>query len=157
MSGNSVRVKFDASPLMDGLDKITQAAGDHVRAAAQAGAQVLYTEARGRAPVSEGAHFFYGTSFKKTGQRYLFAPGTLRDSIYQVYSVDNSSEGQRATYHVAWNHQKAPYGFMVEFGTSRAPAHPFLRPAFDAAEKTALAASKDTFEGRMAASLAQIK
>ena len=49
----------------------------------------------------------------------------------------------KATYHIAWNHQKAPYGFMVEFGTSRAPAHPFLRPAYTAVATAALRAVRD--------------
>ena len=65
----------------------------------------------------------------------------LRDSIYQVYSKDNSGQG-KATYHIAWNHQEAPYGFMVEFGTSKAPAHPFLRPAYTARLNEAMEATK---------------
>ncbi len=144
----SVSIKFDAAGAMAGLDKLEMAAGEHVRAAAQAGADVLYREVLFRVPVGRDSHFFYGTH-----QKYLFPAGTLRDSIYQVYSTDNSVEHKRATYHVAWNHRKAPYGFMVEYGTSRASAHPFLRPAYDAAKTTALNVSYDVFHERMATSI----
>jgi HK97 gp10 family phage protein len=87
--------------------------------------------------------------------RYYFEPGSLRDSIYQAFSKDNSSEfggGYRnATFHVAWNHRKVPYGHMVEFGTSRAPAHPFLRPAYDAKVQITLTAARGTFAKRLKA------
>jgi HK97 gp10 family phage protein len=92
-------------------------------------ASVLAAEARTNAPTSTEAHYFYGSSFKKTGQKYLFQPGNLRKSIYWAHSAERSTEN-RKTYRISWNHTKAPYGYMVEFGTSRAPAHPFLRPAF---------------------------
>jgi len=95
-------------------------------------AKVVYDAARSNADAmkSEKEHYFYGTSFAKTGQRYLFQPGALRDSIYRVYSPEKS-EDTKKTYRVSWNDRKAPYGHMVEYGTSRASAHPFLRPAFD--------------------------
>jgi len=133
-------IKFDDSSLSVALDEIEQRSGECVRPAAQAGASVLYSEAKFRAPVSEGAHYFYGTH-----QKYLFPAGTLRDSIYHAYSEDNSKAGRSATYHIAWNHSKAPYGFMVEFGTSRAPAHPFLRPAYDATRDLALTVARDKY------------
>ena len=93
-------------------------------------ARVVYDEARANAPTSKAEHYFYGSSYKKTGQRYKFVPGTLKASIYRVYS-EGRSNPDRKTYQVSWNHTKAPYGYMVEFGTSRAPAHPFMRPAAD--------------------------
>lgn len=98
-----------------------------VRPGVQAAAEVFYVEAKLRAPVSEAPHMFHGTN-----QIYgPFSPGNLRDAIYQVYSKDRSQPGA-PVYHISWNHQKAPYGFMVEFGTSKQPAHPFIRPAFAA-------------------------
>lgn len=147
-ASRSVSVAFDAAPALAGLDAIASAAGAQLRPAAQAGADVLYREVKVRVPVSDRAHFFYGTH-----QKYLFPAGTLRDSIYQVYSKDNSAEGKVATYHVSWNHQKAPYGFMVEHGTSRAPAHPFLRPSYDAVNDDALQEAKTTFVKNMAAAV----
>jgi HK97 gp10 family phage protein len=149
---NVFGLEFDTSAINAALDKLQADAGEHVRAAARAGAQVLYEEAKLRAPVSKGAHYFYGTH-----QKYLFSAGTLRDSIYQVYSEDNSTQGVKATYHISWNHRKAPYGFMVEFGTSRAPAHPFIRPAFDAAKSESLQAASNEFTQRMTKTLQGLK
>ena len=91
------------------------------RPAAQAGAQIIYERAKLLAPVSDAPHMFHGTH-KIYGP---YAPGTLRDSIYQVFSKDNSFKDV-STYHISWNKDDAPYGFMVELGTSRAPAHSFI-------------------------------
>lgn len=94
MTGFSVHVdlgRFDA--LMDQLAGDADAA---VRPAAQAGAQVLYDEARRLAG-----------SKRKTGN--------LQAAVYQVFSKDNSGRSH-ATYHVSWNAKKAPHGHLVEFG-----------------------------------------
>ena len=143
---DAIKVTFDDSKAQAGLDRILQASRDAVRPAAQAGAEDLYFEARLRCPVSAEAHVFYGRQSKKTGVKYLFQPGNLRDSIYQAFSQDNSkarAEGyDKATYHIAWNHQKAPYGFMVEYGTSKAAANPFIRPAYEARKDDALQIAK---------------
>ncbi|MGC3986254.1 MAG: HK97 gp10 family phage protein [Pseudorhodoferax sp.] len=147
-------IKIDTSQFSRALAERKQALHDAVRPAAQAGAQELYIEARLRAPVSAEAHYFYGSAAKAApkGQKkalsYLFQPGNLRDSIYQVYSKTNSTAA-KATYHVSWNASKAPYGHMVEFGTSRMPAHPFLRPALLAAEPMIISAMRGEFLKRM--------
>jgi HK97 gp10 family phage protein len=103
-------------------------------------AKVIYDEAQLHVPESAKEHWFYGTQFKKTGTRYLFQPGALRRAIYRVYSPEKSGMTVQ-TYRVSWNKKKAPYGFMVEFGTSRAAAHPFLRPSL-ASMPDAIAAGK---------------
>lgn len=114
------------------------------RVGAQAMAQVVYDSAREYVPVSGiPTHYFYGSSSKKAerGQKkrlaYEHHSGDLKKSIYQVYSEDMSFDG-RQVYHVGWNfqgrgrpEQKVPYGFMVEFGTSRSDARPFLYPAYE--------------------------
>lgn len=125
-------VTTDLSRLRKRLGNVVAACEDATRPAAQAGAQVFYDRVRALVPTSTAGHWFHGTSFQKYGTKYWFNAGTLKAAIYQVHSKDNSGKGYD-TYHVAWNHDKAPYGFMVEFGTSRAPAHPFLRPARTAA------------------------
>lgn len=116
------------------------------RAMAQAGAQVIYNGAKLNAPVSEAAHMFHGTH----GVYGPYSPGTLRSAIYQAYSKDHSNES-RATYHVAWNHTKAPYGFMVEFGTSHSAPHSFLGKARIELSAAASDAMEMEFERRMAA------
>lgn len=94
-------------------------------------AKPVYDAARNNAPRSEAAHFFYGRNSVRTGVRYLFNPGNLQAAIYRVYSPERSTP-TLTMYRISWNHLKAPYGHMVEYGTSRAPAHPFLRPAMSA-------------------------
>ena len=91
------------------------------RPAAQAGAEVIYQRARINAPVSEDSHFFYIRG-KKYGP---YAPGTLRDSIYQVFSKDNSYKDV-STYHISWNKDKAPYGYVYEWGNSKRGAKSFI-------------------------------
>lgn len=129
-------ITFDAAGLTAALEQLGDGVKDQVRPAAQAGAQVLYEEVLRRVPVASTA--------RKTKSGRLIAPGALKASIYQVYSRDNSPAGT-ATYHISWNYRKAPHGHLVEYGTSRAPAHPFLRPSFDAKAQAALEAARAKF------------
>lgn len=153
----TIKITVDTHRLKRKLNDIWEKGELAVRPAAQAGAQVFYDEVKMRAPVSDAPHFFYGRA-SKNGTRtiYPFQPGDLKASVYQAFSKDNSGK-TRATYHIAWNHQEVPYGFMVEFGhiqtrkayigsdglwyTSKEPLEngpkvvgptPFLRPSFDA-------------------------
>lgn len=120
--GMAVRMNVAAfkEQLRAEVDKLHAA----TRPAAQAGAQIIYERARLEAPVSADSHFFYIRG-KKYGP---YAPGTLRDSIYQVYSKDNSYKDV-STYHISFNKSEAPYGFVVHNGTSRTAAHPFISKA----------------------------
>lgn len=128
-------VKLNTAQVYAGLDDLQLRAHAEKRPAAQAAAQVFYEETKLRAPVGKAPR-------KSSNTGKTIYPGALRDSIYQVYSVDNSSDAV-ATYHVSWNARKAPHGHLVEFGGrgGRLPAHPFLRPAFDAALRFALEAA----------------
>ena len=114
---------------------------------------VIYLEAKSRAPVSGKPHYFYGRSSRKNGIKYLIQPGTLRDAIYRVYSPEKSNDTLKM-YRVSWNHTKAPHGFMVEFGTSRAAARPFMGPSLSrlddaiAAGKTRMAKKLDEIQGQ---------
>lgn len=89
-------------------------------------AQVLYDEAKAQVPV-------------KTG--------TLKESIYRVYSPEKSTDDSKL-YRISWNKKKAPHGHLIEFGTSRAPAYPFMRPAFDRV-RDAIEAGKDRMAQRI--------
>lgn len=73
--------------------------------------------------------------------------GLLQDSIYRVYSPEKSNDESKM-YRISWNKKKAPHGHLLEYGTSRAPAYPFMRPAFDRVNE-AIAAGK----ARMAESM----
>ncbi len=114
ISINMVRLKQDLVIEMERL----RAAN---RPAAQAGAQIVYERAKQHAPVSDAPHRFHGTH----AVYGPYSPGNLRDSIYQAFSKDNSFL-DNAVYHVSWNADKAPYGGMVELGTSTAAAHSFI-------------------------------
>ena len=96
--------------LHQALDKFAgKIKGEVAIAGVAAMAKAVYDSARANVPVQSG---------------------TLRNSIYRVLSKDNTNK-DKITYHVAWNHKKAPHGHLIEFGTSRAPAHPFLYPALE--------------------------
>lgn len=86
---------------LSSLDAMMEELGDRAEAAArpaaQAASQVLYEAVVG--------------NVERLGQ----VTGKLRSAIYQAFSQDNSGPG-RATYHVSWNHRKAPHGSLVEFG-----------------------------------------
>lgn len=56
--------------------------------------------------------------------------GLLQSAIYRAYSPERSTDEVKV-YRISWNKAKAPHGQLVEFGTSRAAAQPFMRPAAD--------------------------
>jgi len=86
---------------LSGLNMLIEQLGDRAEAAArpasQAAAQVIYDEVK--------------RNIRAIGHK----TGNLEKGIYQVYSRSNSAPGH-ATYHVSWNHAKAPHGQLVEFG-----------------------------------------
>ena len=120
-----MKITMGLSKFKEGLKATAQKLNDATRPAAQAGIQVIYDRARELVPVSDASHKFYGTH----GVYGPYQPGNLRDAIYQVFSKDNSFRDV-STYHVSWNSAKAPYGHMVELGTSHSPAQSFIRRAF---------------------------
>lgn len=96
--------------LTDALDKYAKAVQEKVVFSGVAKmASVIYDEVLTNVPVKSGL---------------------LKSAIYRAFSPEKSDE-LRKTYRVSWNRKKAPHGHLIEFGTSRAPAHPFVRPAFD--------------------------
>ena len=117
----SMKIKMNAEAFKAQLRATADELNKATRPAAQAGAQIIYDRAKAVTPVSDSSHMFHGQN-KVYGP---YAPGTLRDSIYQAFSKDNSFRDV-STYHISWNAEKAPYGGMVEFGTSKAPAKSFI-------------------------------
>lgn len=95
------RNTLDIGVDLSGLDDLLQQWGDAVegatRPAAQAAAQVFYERVEANV-----AAIGYVT-------------GNLRQSIYQAFSAAHSGDGI-ATYHVSWNHKKAPHGGLLEHG-----------------------------------------
>ena len=136
---DAFRIDFDTAALDAALDDLTESIKEQARPAAQAGAEVFYREVLARVPVSTKVR-------KSKGKTYT--PGALKASIYQAYSKDNSSDG-KATYHISWNARKAPHGHLVEYGTVKMAARPFIRPSFDAKQAQALEAAKAKLEEGM--------
>ncbi len=119
-----MRINMNISAFKESLNAQLDKLHAATRPAAQAGSEIIYQRARLEAPVSSDSHYFY-----IRGKQYgPYAPGNLRNSIYQVYSRDNSFK-DIATYHISFNKDKAPYGFIVHNGTSRTAAHPFIAKA----------------------------
>lgn len=136
----SARIKVDIAGFKQQLQATADKMNQATRPAAQAGAQIIYDRAKALAPRADYMHMF-----KIDGRVYgPYAPGNLRDSIYQVFSKDNSFSDV-STYHVSWNADKAPYGAMVEFGTSKAPAHSFIRRAVAETRRQVREAIKQRF------------
>ena len=135
-----IDIKLDMTAITAQLDKIKHAAEEAIRPAAQAGAQVYYNEVKQRAKRGGEVRHLKGGRTRPAG--------LLASAIYQVYSKDSSGKEQ-ATYHISWNKKKAPHGHLVEFGTSRAPKKPFLRPAFDSVHGAAESAVNAEMQKRL--------
>ncbi|KVR97201.1 hypothetical protein WK28_09455 [Burkholderia vietnamiensis] len=60
-----------------------------------------------------------------------YRTGTLEESILVTYIPEESVPGKLATYAVTFN-KKAWYARLLEFGTSKMAARPFIRPSFEA-------------------------
>ena len=147
---------FDTKALTDQVDALKAKAETAIRPAAQAGAQVYYEAVLATVPVSKAGHWFQGTTAKgkkspgaKRKASYWFESGSLKNAVYQVYSKSGSSK-DKAEYHVAWNHRKVPYGFMVALGTAGgAKANDFIGKAEKTVKQRAIDAMSKEFEQRM--------
>lgn len=99
---------------------------------AAAMAKVIYDEAR------------LNTSPPRMGS----VTGKLHNAIYRTLSADRSSDTVKA-YHISWNKRTAPHGHLLEYGTSRMAAKPFMRPAFEARIREAIEAGKQRMAERL--------
>lgn len=140
--------------MLEGLPD--QVGSDALRSAANAGASIIKAEVIARAPRQKGI---------------------LKDNIYQKHIEELSSQTSQ-TYHVSWRKQGKDdvpfYGAWVEYGhwyvprkpegitwkKHRAdakpvfvPAHPFLRPGYEAKKDAALTAMRDRLKERVSEAL----
>ena len=110
-----------------GLDSLTAKVREKVLFSGVAAmAKVIYDDVQGNVPVKSGL---------------------LKSAIYRTYSPEKSTADAKM-YRVSWNKKKAAHGHLIEFGTSRSPAHPFIRPAFDRVQD-AITAGKEAMANRM--------
>lgn len=98
---------------LNGLDVI--ASEPVLRQAAVAGARVIFDEVKIRVPVRSGVGY---------------------EAIVIAYDKDVSVPGRVASYLVTWV-KKAWYLRLVEYGTSKMAAKPFLRPSYEAKKQDA--------------------
>jgi HK97 gp10 family phage protein len=117
------------------------------RKALKAGADIILAAIRSNAPVGE-----HEITFKSSG----LTPGELRAGIIEQIKVDIAKGTGSATIkpskkvaHVArW----IEYGWMLtghkpkKVGIKHIPAHPFIRPAYEAHREEAFAAIQATFD-----------
>jgi HK97 gp10 family phage protein len=122
-----------------------------LRGAVAAGAAVIRTEAKARAPVSTGD--------ARAGHS---PPGTLKRAIYQK-QIRELSSPVKQTFYVGvrrgkqYRHQgkkgklsrDAYYAKFVEFGTAKMAARPFMRPAFEAKKGAAVQAIQEYLARRI--------
>lgn len=112
---DNIALKFSTGEIESGLSRLEKKIKDEVLiSAAAAMARPIYEEVKRNA------------SPPRMGR----VSGNLAQSIYRVFSPEKSTPAQK-TYRISWNKRTAPHGHLLEFGTSRAPAKPFVRPAFD--------------------------
>lgn len=145
----TIKANVDFKDAVAGLDKLSEIRVKLARSMAVAGGKVLRDEAKARAPVG-------------TDEGGSKSPGLLQRAIYVAYRDAVSTEAKQV-YAISWNAKKAPHGHLIEFGHWQThvrykgkdgnwytgaklavpkwvPAHPFLRPAMDAAMAQARAA-----------------
>ncbi|WMY06768.1 HK97-gp10 family putative phage morphogenesis protein [Paraburkholderia phenoliruptrix] len=112
MSAKSFTVQ-NPSALTDVLENAARATSEAaLRKGALAGAFVFYREIKVRAMPH-------------------YRTGTLENAIKTTYVPEESVAGEIATYSVFIN-QDAWYARLLEFGTSKMAAKPFIRPAYEA-------------------------
>jgi hypothetical protein len=143
-----LQFEIDTKAIDDQLAALVAKAQRAARLGAKAGAEVYYDAVKAQAPVSEKAHWFHGSSFKSTGQKYWFESGSLKGAVYQYFQRESSPANP--TYHVAWNHRKVPYGFMVTAGTKRGVrGNDFVGDARKTVQARAIAAMTSEFQQAM--------
>lgn len=118
-----INFDLDITKTLEKIDNVQKKVESAIRPAVLAGAQVYVDEVKIRA--------FRGGSIRYLKGKRKRLAGLLAQSIYKAYD-EKKSNTQTAVYEVSWNKRKAPHGHLVEFGTSKNPKHPFLRPAYDA-------------------------
>lgn len=114
-----------------------------LRQAAVAGARVLQEEIRLRAPIGPYPHI---RSAK------LYPAGTLKKNIL-IYHDEQASAGDQLQTYAVFVGPDAFYARMVEYGTSRHAAHPFIRPAIAAKKKACADAVREVIERKIAEAL----
>lgn len=136
-----IEVKVEGlKALQDELLQLPEKVGGKVlQGALSAAALPIVNDAKARVPQAHKAYKLYG--------RGVANPGWLRERVIRK-KVKNSSNSAEVIVTVKDKWQSYFWRF-IEFGTSKMPAHPFLRPAFEAKSREAL----DRFSEKLAAGI----
>lgn len=120
--------------------------GGPLRLALFTAAKLMRDDAQARAPVDTGRLRRNVIAFRDRDPR--------SSGVTEQYGITwrRGKQGrQRKGYHTTARGEKdAFYGRFVEFGTSKTPAQPFLRPAFEAKKRE----SAELFRTKLAAAIA---
>lgn len=120
---DSMSIAF--TPNFRALAELAENTKKALRPAAYAGARILYDEMLDRV-------FDH------------IETGALFDSIYHYHDENQSSEN-RHVYVIGPNKSKAPHWHFLEYGTSRQPAQPYVRPTWDSKGEYAMMAAMNRF------------
>ena len=120
----SIEFKFDNAKLLDSLKQFPQNIQNNVLVGAvRAGAKPLVDAAKANVPVdTANLKKSIGINRKKT-----------KDKSQVWFTVSPRKGGKNDGF----------YGHMVEFGTSKMAAQPFMRPAFESQDKQSIEAVKE--------------
>lgn len=132
-------VTFEVEGLKELQEKLRalgpKVARNALRSAVNAGAQVVRKEVQARAPIDTGTlrRAIYIKQIRELSNEFqqTFYIGVRRGKKYQKKKMD------------AW------YAMMVEFGTSKMPAKPYIRPAFESKKVEAAARIKEKLMERI--------
>lgn len=128
-----IEINFDTSALQKNLVQFAKDIEEKaIRPAAYAASKVLYEEMQIRVPVGN--------------------TGNLKAALYQYHNEKLSKDGVHI-YSVGVNKRKAPHWHLLEYGTIRAPAYPFIAPTYDAKIVEAMRAART----RLAEKIEEIK
>lgn len=113
---------------VEGLDKLqaniaklmSRATGKEVKKIWMQAALELRDAARDYAPIAKGPI----THYEKGQPKRTIMPGALRAAIFAAYGEDS-----KPNVLVGVNYKIAPHAHWIEFGNSRIPAQPYMRPA----------------------------
>lgn len=138
--------------LQDSLKKLPDNIARNVlRGAVGAGASVIRKEAQAKAPVYTGevskGHPPPGTLKRAIVQKQIRELSSLFKQVFYV----TVRRGKKYTKQGKGSNlsQDAFYAAWVEWGTSKMPARPFMRPAFEAKKEAAVQAIKEYLTKRI--------
>jgi HK97 gp10 family phage protein len=134
--GRAVRIE-GLPELQDKLaDLIDRATAKEVKKIWMQAALELRDEARNNAPVAKEPIKHY----EKGETPRLIMPGALKSAIFAAYGAQGKQDVL-----VGVNYKIAPHAHWLEFGNSRIPPQPYMRPAITATRSTIVAIIADGY------------